>query len=107
MRAGLEGPLPGGAAQPRMALQHGRRRNRISRMQIDRRVQGLGPLPEWIERRVIEIDPVAVAVDHDAAEAELTDAALELVGGYAWILQRHMPEAGIAVRPPLDFLGEE
>src|SRR5262249_29855108 len=42
-----------------------------------------------------------------AAEAELADAALELVGGDRRILQRHMPEAGIAVRPPLDFLGQE
>ena len=76
-------------------------------MQIDRRVQRFGPLPEWIERWVIEIDPIAVAVDHDAAEAELADAALELVGGYAWILQRYMPEPGIAVRPPLDLPGQE
>src|SRR5262249_46732609 len=50
---------------------------------------------------------VAVTVDHDAAEAELAYAALELVRGDCRILQRHMPEAGIAVRPPLDLLGKE
>src|SRR4029077_4821193 len=81
--------------------------DRIGRVQIDRRVQCLGPLPEWIKRRVIKIDPVAVAVDYDAAETELAARALELVGGDSRILQRHVPKPGIAVRPPLDLLGQE
>ena len=40
-------------------------------------------------------------------ELELAHAALELVGGGLGILHRQVAEAGIAVRPLLDFAGEE
>ena len=90
-----------------MALQHRRDRHRIGRMQIDQRAERLGALPERRERRMVEILAVGVAVDHGAAEFQLPDAALELVGGGLGVLHRQMREAGIAVRPLLDFLGQE
>ena len=56
---------------------------------------------------MIEILPERVAVDHRAAELQLLDAALELVGRGLGVLHRQMREAGIAVRPLLDFLGQK
>src|SRR5262249_50560802 len=46
VRAGLECPFPGRAAQPLVAFEHRRRRHRIGRMQIDQRAERLGVLPE-------------------------------------------------------------
>ena len=107
VRAGFEGPLPGGAAQPRMALQHRRDGHRVGRMDVDQRAERLGALPERAQRWMIEILPVGVAVDHGAAEFQLLDATRELVGRGLGVLHRQMREAGIAVGPFLDFLGQE
>ena len=48
-----------------------------------------------------------MAVDHGAAELQIAHAALEFVGGGLGILHGKMREAGIAVGPLLDFLGQE
>jgi hypothetical protein len=56
---------------------------------------------------MVEILPVGVAVDHGAAEFQLPDAALQFIGSGLGVLHRQMREAGIAVRPLLDFLGQE
>ena len=107
VRAGFERPFPGGAPQAVVAVQHGRRRHRIGRMQIDHGTQRLRPLPERIERRVIKILPVGVAVDHGAAEFELAHAALE----FSRPRRRHPAsaggETGIAVGPLRDFARQE
>ena len=107
VRAGLKSPFPGGAAQAGDAFEHRGRGDRIGRMNIDRRAERLGALPERIERRMVEILAVGVAVDHGAAEFQLAHAALELVGGAARVLHRQMRKAGIAVRPLLDFAREK
>ena len=52
---------------------------------------------------MIEILAVGVAVDHGAAEFQLSHAAFQLVGRGFGILHGQMPKAGIAVRPLGDF----
>jgi hypothetical protein len=56
---------------------------------------------------MIEILPVGVAVDHDAAELQLAHAALELVRRGAGVLHGKVGKAGIAVGAPGDFAGQE
>ena len=107
VRAGLKAPLPGGAAQAVDAFQRGRRRNRIGRMDIDRRAQRLGALPENMQRRMVEILAMGMAVDHGAAEFQVAHATLQLIGGAARVLHRQVSKAGIAVRPLLHFTGEK
>ncbi len=97
MRAGLETPFPSGAAQAVIALEHGRGHDRIGGMNVDRRAERLGPLPERMQRRMVEILAVGVAVDHGAGEFEVAHATFQLVGGAARILHRQMRKAGIAV----------
>ena len=72
-------------------------------MNIDHRQQFLGPLPERVERRVVEILAVGVAVDHGAAEIELAHAPLEFVGRRTRILHGKMREARISVGPFADL----
>ncbi len=103
MRAGLETPFPGGAAQAVVAVERRGGRDRIGRMNVDRRAQRLRALPEWIERRVIEILAVGVAVDHRAAEFEVAHAAFEFGGGGGRVLHGEVSETGIAIRLFLDF----
>ena len=107
VRTGLESPFPGRPPQPVVAVQHGRGRDRVGRMQIDERVQCLRPLPDGIERGMIQIHPIGMAVDHGAAELELAHAAFELVRGGGGVLQGKMREAAIAVRTLLDLTREE
>ena len=107
MRAGLDAPLPAGPLEALGPFEHRHRGHRIGRMQIDQRAERLRPLPERMERRVVEILPVGVAVDHGADEAELARATLELVGRRLGVLQGEMGEAGIAVRALGDLAGEE
>src|SRR3954470_17917207 len=76
VRAGLEGPFPGGAAQSFVPFQDWSRHNRIGRVQVDQRAEHLGALPKWIKRRVVEILPIGMAVDHGAAEFQFLHAAL-------------------------------
>ena len=76
-------------------------------MQIDHRAQRFGALPERIERRVIEILAIGVAVDHGAAEFEVVHAALQLVRGGERILHREVREAGILIGPLLNLARQE
>jgi hypothetical protein len=75
MRAGLKAPFPGGAPQAVMAVERRRGRDRVRRMNVDRRLQRLGPFPERVQLRVIEILAVGVAVDHRPAKLQLAQAA--------------------------------
>ena len=92
MRAGLKSPFPGGAAQAGDAFQRRGGGNRISGVNINRRAECFRPLPERIERGMIEILPVGMAVDHGAAKLEFAQAALKLVGGAARVLHREVGE---------------
>ncbi len=56
---------------------------------------------------MVEILPVGVAVDHAARELQFAHAAFELVGRAFGILHRQVAETGIALRPLLNFAGEE
>src|SRR5271157_6383498 len=76
MRAGFKAPLPGGAAQSLDAGKRRRRSNRIGRVDVDRGAERLRALPERIQRGMIEVLAVGVAVDHRAAELEAAHAAL-------------------------------
>jgi len=107
VRAGLESPFPGGAAQAAVSFQHRKRCNRIGGVQVDQRSQGLGALPERRERGMIEILPVGVAVDHRPAEFQVVHAAQQLVSGGQRVLHGQMREARIAIGPLLDFAREE
>src|SRR6516162_7884355 len=93
VRAGLEGPFPRRPPQPVVAVQHGSGGERVGRMEIDERVQCLRPFPERVERAIIQIYPIGMAVDHGAAELELAHAAFELVRGGDGVLHGKMREA--------------
>ena len=56
---------------------------------------------------MVEILAVGVVVDHGAAEFELCHAALQLVGRGLGVLHGEVREAGKAIGPLLDLLGEE
>ena len=76
-------------------------------MEIDHRAKRVGALPERIERSVIEILTVGVAVDHRAAEFEIADATFSSSAARLGVLHRQMGEAGIAVRAFFDFAREK
>src|SRR6266700_4691143 len=90
-----------------MSLQHRKRRDRIGGMQIDQRTQCLGAFPEWMERRMIKVLSVGVAVDHGAAALQLAHGALQLVRGGNSVLHGQMREARIAIGPLLHFTREK
>src|SRR5262249_33246572 len=107
VRSGFERPLPRGASQTLVALKNRRRRHRINGMQIDQRAKRFGPLPEWIERRIVEVLAVSMAVDHDPAESQLAYAALEFVGRGEGILHSEVAETRIMIRPFVDLSGQK
>src|SRR6185312_615740 len=107
VRAGFHAPAPHRTRQHVVAGDRGYWRYRVAWMQVDRRAQDGGALPERIVAAVVEVFAVAVAVDHGAAELELAHAALELGGGGPGVLHGQMREAGIALRPFLHFLGQK
>jgi hypothetical protein len=72
-------------------------------MNVDRRLQRLGPFPERVQRPVIEILAVGVAVDHRPAKLQLAQAALQLIRCSLRVLHGKMREAGIAVGTLLDL----
>ena len=76
-------------------------------MQIDHRAERVGTLPKRIERRVVEILPVGVAIDHGAAELQFADAAFQLIGRRLGVLHREVSEAGIAIGALVDFAREK
>ena len=47
-------------------------------MNVDRRLQRLSPVPERVQRRVIEILAIGVTVDHCPAKLQFAQAALQL-----------------------------
>src|SRR6516165_7919149 len=95
MRAGFEGPLPGRAPQSLVAVQNRRRADRIDGMQVNEHAERLSALPERMERRVVEILSVGMAIDHRTGEFELAYAAFEFVGGG---VRAANGERGIALR---------
>src|SRR5262249_39424421 len=76
-------------------------------MQIDERAKHFGPLPERIERRIVEVLAVRMAVDHDPEESRLAYAALELVGRGEGILHSEVAEPRITTRPFVDLSGKK
>src|SRR5262249_11897877 len=84
--AGLEPRFPGGAPQAGIAVKRTGGRQRIGGMNVNRRAEGLRPLPERMERGVVEVLAVGMAVDHGPAELQLVAAALQFVGGGDGIL---------------------
>ena len=105
--AGLESPFPGGAPQPGVSVQGAGRRHRIGRVDVDRSSQCLRSIPERLQRWMVEILAVGVAVDHGAAEFQLALATLELIRGGSRVLHGKVREAVVAVRPLLDFACQE
>src|SRR5262249_40216498 len=103
MRAGLERPFPRRPPQALVTVQHGRRRNGIGGVQIDECLERLRPLPEWVQRSVVQVLAVGMAIDHGAAEFELAHASFELVRGGGGILHWQMREAGVPLRPLYNF----
>ena len=69
--AGLEAPFPGGAPQPDMPIKRRGWRHRVGGMDVDRLPPTPGLVPERLQRRVVEILAIGVAVDHGAAELQL------------------------------------
>ena len=76
-------------------------------MQIDQRLERLRAFPERIERGIVQILPVGVAVDHGAAEFQVAHGAFELVRGSDGILHGKMGEPGITVRALPNFARQE
>ena len=72
-------------------------------MNVDRRLQRLGPVPERVQRRVVEILAIGVAVDHRPAKLQLAQAALQFIRCSLRVLHGKMREAGIAVGTLLDL----
>ena len=70
---------------------------RALRMDEDQDAELLGLGPERMELRVGQLLAVDAAADADAAQAELLDAVLELLGGEVGMLQRHRREGDEAV----------
>src|SRR5580693_7242411 len=105
--ARLKTPAPHGPHQHLVARQHRWLRHWVCRMNIDHCSEFVGALPKWIELGSIEILSVSVAVDHGAAELQITHAAFQFIRGAFRILHRQMREAGIAVGPFGDRLGEK
>ena len=76
-------------------------------MDIDKRAQPLRRFPERIERLVIEIKPIGMAVDHCAFETELPHATFELARSGFGILHRDVRKARIAIGPAGDDIGQK
>src|SRR5580704_2910946 len=100
-------PAPHGPHQHLVAGQYRRLRHGIGRMDIDHRAERVGAFPKRIELGGVEILPVGVAIDHGAAELQLTHAAFQLIGGAFCVLHRQMSESGITVGPLRDFACEK
>ena len=75
---------------------------RKGRMEVDRHIERFGALIDRPEPLVVQEHAVGEAVQHGALEAELGDAALQLVGAFARIVGRYHGEAGKACRVQLD-----
>jgi len=76
-------------------------------VQVERHVERLGALEDHPVFLLVEETPPGVAVDHRALEAELGDAARELVGRCARVGRRERGESGETVRVRLDRLVRE
>src|SRR5262249_39292762 len=96
VRACLKPPFPHGALQAVGADEDRIRRDWIGGVKIDRSSECFDAFPERIERGVVEILAIGVAVDHATAETELAHAALQLFSGVERILQGKMRKPRIA-----------
>jgi hypothetical protein len=76
-------------------------------MNVDGCAKRFRALPEWMQRGMIEILTVGVAVDHGAAEFQVADAAFHFVGSGARVLHGQMPKAGIAIGSLGDLAGQK
>src|SRR5207245_8283655 len=85
---------------------------RVSRVQIDRRAERGGALPELPDRRLVEVlrrlgvPDIAVSVDQRALETQLRERPLEFFASRGWVLQRYRGEPGEPSRVPADDLGQ-
>jgi hypothetical protein len=75
-------------------------------VQVDRDVEALGALPEWVEGPVVQIAPAGLPEQHGSGQPELLDGALEFVRALGWVLQRGGGEGREPVRPRPHHLGE-
>src|SRR5262249_27696608 len=96
MRAGFEGPFPGRAPQSLVAVQNRRRADRIDGVQVNERAERFSTLPERMERGVVEILSVGMAIDHRPGECEPAYAVFERGGGGVRIRQGKGGKPGIA-----------
>src|SRR5262250_601295 len=103
MRAGLERPFPRRPPQALVTIQHGGRRNGIGGMQIDECLERLRPLPKWVQRSVVQVLAIGMAIDHGAAEFELAHASFKLVRGGGGILHGQMRKPRVALRALCNF----
>lgn len=76
-------------------------------MQVERHVEGGGPLPHDVEVGVVEVLALAVGVDEAAAEAVLLHGARELVRRRPRVLQGERREAAETGRVLVDHGLEE
>ena len=79
----------------------------VGRMQEQRYVQTLGPLPDDAKRGVVEIVPERVRVHQRTTEAELRHRALQLDGRLRRILEGESSEPGEPVRVRGDCAGQQ
>ncbi len=76
-------------------------------MQVDHGAERLGALPERVERGMVEVLPVGVAVDHGANDAQFAHCAFKLAGRGHGVLHREVGKARIAAGTFLYLAGEE
>ena len=103
MAGRLDVPAPDRALHLRLVAQDVGLPVRIGRVDVDRRADLGGALPERQIARVVQVDAVRVTVDHRAHEAEIVDAPLQLVGGRLRVLHRQHREPAVALRVALDL----
>ncbi len=111
MQRGFGGKAPGRAEQPGMSIiKRAHSRHRRSRMQVERDVEALDHAPERPILRQIVVErragagELAVSVHQRALEAELLDAALELLRRALRVLHRQCGDAGKPVRALCNLL---
>lgn len=104
---GVDAPAPHRSDEFGVPGQHVRGVDAVGRVQVERYVEVFGALPDDAQGGVVQVPAVGVRVDEGAAQAELRDRALQLVGRGPGVLQRQRGEAGETVGVLGDDAGEE